>query len=49
MMTIFARLLNKLTDLHSGDRNACIDSFNSFLLLIIDTFDVERNSKFAKK
>ena len=49
MMTNFARLLNKLTDLYAGDRNAYIDSFNSFPLLIIDDLGVERNSEFAKE
>ncbi len=49
MMTNFARLLNKLTDLHSGDRNAYIDSFNTYQLLIIDDLGVERNSEFARE
>lgn len=49
MMTNFARLLNKLTDMHAGDRNAYIDSFNSFPLLIIDDLGVERNSEFARE
>ena len=49
MMTNFARLLNKLTDLYAGDRNAYIDSFNSFPLLIIDDLGVERNSEFARE
>ena len=49
MMTTFARLLNKLTDMYSGDRNAYINSFNSFPLLIIDDLGVERNSEFARE
>ena len=49
MMTNFARLLNKLTDMYSGDRNTYIDSFNSFPLLIIDDLGVERNSEFARE
>ena len=49
MMTNFARLLNKLTDMYAGDRNAYIDSFNSFPLLIIDDLGVERNSEFARE
>lgn len=49
MMTNFARLLNKLTDIHFGDRNAYIDSLNSFPLLIIDDLGVERNSEFARE
>lgn len=49
MMTNFARLLNRLTDMYSGDRNAYIDSFNSYPLLIIDDLGVERNSEFARE
>ena len=49
MMTNFARLLNKLTDMYAGDRNAYIDSFNSFPLLIIDDLGVERNSESARE
>lgn len=37
IMTNFARLLNKLTDMYSGDRNAYIDSFRKFPLMIITT------------
>ena len=49
MMTNFARLLNRLTDMYAGDRNAYIDSFKSFPLLIIDDLGVERNSEFARE
>ena len=49
VMTNFTRLLNKLTDMYSGDRNAYIDSINSFPLLIIDDLGVERNSEFARE
>lgn len=49
IMTNFTRLLNKLTDLHAGDRNACIDSFNAYPLMIIDDLGVERNSEFARE
>ena len=49
MMTNFARLLNKLADMYAGDRNAYIDTFNSFPLLIIDDLGVERNSEFARE
>lgn len=49
MMTNFARLLNKLTGMYSGDRNAYIDSFNAYPLLIIDDLGVERNSEFARE
>ena len=49
IMTNFTRLLNKLTDLHAGDRNTCIDSFNTYPLMIIDDLGVERNSEFARE
>ena len=49
LMTNFARLLNKLTDMYSGDRNAYIDSFKRYPLLIIDDLGMERNSEFARE
>ena len=49
MMTNFARLLNKLTDMYAGDRNAYIDSFKRYPLMIIDDLGVERNSEFARE
>ena len=49
IMTNFARLLNKLTDMYSGDRNAYIDSFKRYPLLIIDDLGVERDSEFARE
>ena len=49
IMTNFARLLNKLTDMYSGDRNAYIDSFKRYPLMIIDDLGVERNSEFARE
>jgi len=49
LMTNFARLLNRLTDFHSGDRNTYIDSFNRYPLLIIDDLGIERNSEFARE
>ena len=49
IMTNFARLLNKLTDMYSGDRNAYIDSFKKYPLMIIDDLGVERNSEFARE
>jgi len=48
-MTNFARLLNKLTDMYSGDRNAYIDSFKRYPLMIIDDLGMERNSEFARE
>ena len=49
IMTNFARLLNKLTDMYSGDRNAYIDSLKRYPLMIIDDLGVERNSEFARE
>jgi DNA replication protein DnaC len=49
IMTNFARLLNKLTDMYAGDRNAYIDSFNRYQLMIIDDLGIERNSEFARE
>ena len=49
IMTNFARLLNKLTDMYSGDRNAYIDSFKKYQLMIIDDLGMERNSEFARE
>ena len=49
MMTNFTRLLNKLTDMYSGDRNAYIDSLNQFQLLIIDDLGIERNTEFSRE
>lgn len=49
MMTNFARLLNKLTDMYAGDRNAYIDSFKRYPLMIIDDLGIERNSEFARE
>ena len=49
IMTNFARLLNKLTDMYAGDRNAYIDSFDRYHLMIIDDLGIERNSEFARE
>lgn len=49
LMTNFARLLNTLTDMYAGDRNAYIDSFKRYELLIIDDLGMERNSEFARE
>ena len=49
IMTNFARLLNKLTDMYSGDRNAYIDSFKKYPLMIIDDLGMERDSEFARE
>ncbi|MBQ8611415.1 MAG: ATP-binding protein [Oscillospiraceae bacterium] len=47
MMTNFPRVLNKLTDMYSGDRTAYIDSLKSFQLLVVDDLGVERNTEFV--
>lgn len=49
IMTNFSRVLNKLTDMYAGDRNAYIDSFNRYPLMIIDDLGIERNSEFARE
>ena len=49
IMTNFARLLNKLTDMYAGDRNEYIDSFKRYPLVIIDDLGIERNSEFARE
>ena len=49
IMTNFVRLLNKLTDMYAGDRNAYIDSFKRYPLMIIDDLGIERNSEFARE
>lgn len=49
LTTNFARLLNKLTDMYAGDRNAYIDSFKQYPLLIIDDLGIERNSEFVRE
>ena len=49
IMTNFARLLNKLTDMYASDRNTYIDSFKKYPLMIIDDLGVERNSEFARE
>jgi len=49
LMTNFARLLNRLTHFHSGDRTTYIDSLNRYPLLIIDDRGIERNSEFARE
>ena len=49
IMTNFARLLNKQTDMYVGDRNAYIDSFKRYPLMIIDDLGIERKSEFARE
>ena len=47
LMTNFSKILNTLTPMFSGDRNAFIDSLNQYSLLIIDDLGIERYSEFA--
>ena len=47
LMTNFSKILNTLSPMYSGDRNAFIDSLNHYSLLIIDDLGIERNSEFA--
>lgn len=47
LMTNFSKILNTLSPMYSGDRNAFIDSLNQYSLLIIDDLGIERNSEFA--
>ena len=47
LMTNFSKILNTLSPIYNGDRNAFIDSLNQYSLLIIDDLGVERNSDFA--
>lgn len=49
LMTNFARILNRLTDLRNDDRNSFIASLNRYSLLIIDDLGAERNSDFANE
>jgi len=49
LVTNFSRILNKLTDMYSSERNSYIDSLNAYPLLIIDDLGVERNSEFARE
>ena len=48
-MTNFARILNMLTDFHSGSRNELLDELNRADLLILDDVGMERNSEFAQE
>lgn len=47
LMTNFARILNALTGMYSEDKNAYIDSLDSYELLIIDDLGIERNTDYA--
>ena len=47
LMTNFSKILNTLSPMYNGDRNAFIDSLNQYSLLIIDDLGIERNSEFA--
>lgn len=47
MMTNFSRIINGMPDMWSGERNAYIESFNRYKLLIIDDLGVERSTDYA--
>ncbi len=47
LMTNFARILNTLSGLYSGEKNRFIEDISKYSLLIIDDLGVERNSEFA--
>ena len=47
LMTNFARLLGEVTGMVSGDRVRYMDSLQSYDLLVIDDFGVERQSEFS--
>ena len=49
MMTNFARILNTLTGLYSGDHNEYLDNLNKSPLLILDNLGVERKSEFTQE
>ena len=49
MMTNFARILNTLTGLYSGDRNEYLDNLNRYPLLVLDDLGMERKSEFAQE
>ena len=47
LMTNFSKILNSLNAMYKDDRNAYINSFNQYSLLIIDDLGIERNTEFA--
>ena len=47
MMTNFSRIVNGMPDMWSGERNAYIESFNRYKLLIIDDLGVERETDYV--
>lgn len=47
MMTNFSKIINALSGFNIEDKNAYINSFNNYKLLIIDDLGVERQSDFA--
>lgn len=49
LITNFSRLLNRMSELQYGDKNGFIDSLNSFELLILDDFGVERDSAYVRE
>ncbi len=47
LMTNFSRILLRLTGTLNEDKNAFLDSMNSYRLLIIDDLGIERSTEFA--
>ena len=47
MMTNFSRIVNGMPDMWSGERNAYIESFNRYKLLIIDDLGTERETDYV--
>ena len=47
MMTNFSRIVNGMPDMWSGERNAYIESFNRYKLLIIDDLGTERGTDYV--
>ena len=49
LMTNFPKIINALSGFHTEDKNAYIDSFDNYWLLIIDDLGAERQSEFAQE
>ena len=49
LITNFSRLLNRLMDFDVKDKNGIIQDLNSYELLILDDFGIERDSEYARE
>ena len=47
LMTNFSKIINTLSGMYSEDKNAYIESLNSYDLLIIDDLGIERNTEYV--